>query len=236
MPTPTERSAVVVGRHLPEPARQLSARQIMRAALMATATGALLLAPLGCGGGDTPPAEAPKPVVADTAVARYLPLPNDFVYTYDTYSDGQRIGSLWIQVTHVRDQRVDLKIGSRVTHLELAKDGVRDIGGGWVLRAPLQVGAEFAGKNGRVRITRVDVAIETAAGSFKGCLETQEDAGGAEAQSRVTTLYCPDVGITRLDIMTQEGNELVEERAVLRSFNKRVDINSLGDEPLPETQ
>ncbi|MCB9585614.1 MAG: hypothetical protein H6718_09460 [Polyangiaceae bacterium] len=189
----------------------------------------------GCGGAEPAPPVPPKAEVADTEVARYLPLPNDFVYTYDTYSDGQRIGSLWIQVSHVRDERVDLKIGSRVTHLELAREGVRDIGGGWVLKAPLKVGAEFAGKNGRVRITQMDVAIETAAGSFKGCLETQEEAGGAEAQSRVTTLYCPDVGITRIDIMTQEGNELVEERAVLRSFNKRVDINSLGDEPLPET-
>lgn len=190
----------------------------------------------GCGGADAPPPEAPGPAAAETSVGRFLPLPNDFVYTYDTYSDGQKIGSLWMQITHVRDQRVDLKIGSRVTHLELVQEGVRDIGGGWVLKAPLEQGAEFAGKNGRVRITRMGVPIETPAGSFKECLETQEDAGGAEAQSRVTTLYCPDVGIARLDIMTQEGNELIEERAVLRSFAKRVDINSLDDAALPETR
>ncbi|MCA9630894.1 MAG: hypothetical protein KC766_24680 [Myxococcales bacterium] len=227
MPTPTEPPLLSAG--LPLLAARISARKC-------AATFALGLLVAACGDSEPPPSAPPKASIAETAVARFLPLPNDFVYTYDTYSDGRRIGNLWIQVDHVRDQRVDLKVGSRVTHLELASDGVRDIGGGWVLKAPLQVGAEFPGKNGRVRITRTDVPIETPAGSFRGCLETQEDAGGAEAQSRVTTLYCPDVGIVRLDIMTQEGNELVEERAVLRSFAKRVDINSLGDEALPETE
>lgn len=198
----------------------------------ASLIGALtLLAPLAvaCGTAAAPSAAPPPTNRVETKVARYLPLPADFVYTYDTYSDGQLVGSLWMQIDHPREGRVDLKMGSRVTHLELQPDGVSDITGGWLLKAPLQVGAEFQGKNGKVRITRAEVAIETKAGSFQGCIETQEEAGGVEASSRVTTLYCPDVGIVQLDIMTQEGNELIEERAVLRSFAKRVDINALGD-------
>lgn len=193
--------------------------------------GLVLLAPVAfaCGSAPAPSAEAPTVNHTETKVERYLPLPADFVYTYDTYSDGQLVGSLWMQIEHPREGRVDLKMGSRVTHLQLQADGVSDIAGGWLLKAPLQVGAEFQGKNGKVRITRADVAIETKAGSFRGCLETQEEAGGIEASSRVTTLYCPDVGIVQLDIMTQEGNELIEERALLRSFAKRVDIHSSGD-------
>jgi hypothetical protein len=192
------------------------------------------MAPLAFACGSTPAvsAGAATPNRVETKVERYLPLPADFVYTYDTYSDGQLVGSLWMQIEHPRAGRVDLKMGNRTTHLQLQADGVSDITGGWLLKAPLQVGAEFQGKNGKVRITRTDVALETKAGSFRGCIETQEEAGGVEASSRVTTLYCPDVGIAQLDIMTQEGTQLIEERAVLRSFAKRVDINALGDSDL----
>ncbi|MBX3183601.1 MAG: hypothetical protein KIT72_05715 [Polyangiaceae bacterium] len=190
------------------------------------------LAPLllvGCGSQAAAPEAPPSEVAVRSEVSAYLPLPHDFVYSYDTYSEGQLVGALWMHVSHPRPGRVDLKMGSRIVHLSIEPEGVRDLRRGWVLKAPLRAGARFQGASGEVTITRVDVAVETAAGSFKGCLETEENTAKGEALSRVTTLFCPEVGIVRLDIVATTERELVEERAVLKSYAKRVDINALDE-------
>ncbi len=189
----------------------------------------LLVLALGCASQAAAPDAPPTQAAARSAVSVYLPLPHDFVYSYDTYSEGQLVGALWMHISHPRSGRVDLKMGSRVVHLSIEPEGVRDLRRGWVLKAPLRVGARFPGASGDVTITRVDVAAETAAGSFKGCLETEESAAQGEALSRVTTLFCPEVGIVRLDIVATTEGELVEERAVLKSYAKRVDINALEE-------
>jgi hypothetical protein len=64
------------------------------------------------------------------------------------------------------------------------------------------------------------------AGTFTGCLETLEElhGSGPALLRRVTTLFCPDVGIASLYVEAWDEGKHAAERAVLRSFGQPVTI------------
>ena len=181
-----------------------------------------------CGGSPPPvddgPGDAPPQI---SSVERFLPLKHDTVYSYDTESEssGEK-GMLIMQITRPREGRADLKVGSKVRRLELVPDGIRMAEGGYLLKAPIQQGSQWRGAGSKIRVTAIDKIIEVPAGKFDGCIETVEESGGPTSGRKITTVFCPHVGIVSLDAEGAVEGDYLRERAVLKSFGPRVDIGA----------
>lgn len=174
-----------------------------------------------------PAAAPPAPARADaiaSEVERFLPLRNGDVLSFWVWTPASAEREQVIfRVERSSREHASLLTGNRSQRLELTGDGVRLLSGGYLLKAPLSLGAEWAGAAGRVRVSAVDVSVEVSAGRFVGCIETTEVGGaGLDARSIVTT-YCPDVGITKM--LVQAGER--EERFELRSYGPGVDIDAM---------
>jgi len=156
---------------------------------------------------------------------RFLPLKDATVFTYIAWlPESPTPEQLILQVSRPTPQRADLRSGSSVKRLEyVADDGVRLLTGGYLLKEPLVLGAEWAGPAGVVRVSRVDFDLRVAAGHFVGCLETTESQARAGAERSIVTTYCPDVGIVTFSV--DDGER--QERFELKTFGPRVDVNSL---------
>lgn len=161
---------------------------------------------------------------SSSEVERFLPLIADTVLTYRVWlSESANAERLILQVDRPAPDRADLRSGNTVKRIELVAGGARLLTGGYLLAAPLALGAEWSGPAGRVRITAVDQRLSVPAGQFVGCLETTETATGAGSSRSIVTTYCPDVGIVKLSV--DDGERL--ERLELESFGPRVDIDDL---------
>lgn len=182
------------------------------------------LALAGCAGSKAPPrAAAPA---GPTDLMRYLPLKDDTVYAYDTSTDQTaEQGVLMLAVKRRRADLAELSIGGRIQRLDIEADGIRHATGGWLLKAPISEGAHFKGSFGEVRVTSVARAIDVPAGHFKGCVETVEEVS-APVRKRATTIFCPDVGIVLLQAEGDVEGDYGVERAALRSYGPRVDVNA----------
>jgi hypothetical protein len=121
-------------------------------------------------------------------------------------------------------------LSSQGSHVLVVRaDGiVREESNAYLLRAPLSQGAAWPGENGAtVRISAVDRTVEVPAGKFVGCVETVEEIAGKPGGTplrRVTTTFCPDVGITLLHAEAWEHGAHTGEHATLRSFGKPVEL------------
>ncbi len=186
------------------------------------------LSTAACGGQSaTPNAENPEPGVQITDVQRFLPFEEDSVSAFETFSEntGEK-GVLMMHISRPRPDSVELSVGGKVQRLSIVREGVQLATGGWLLKAPLEAGSRFKGQFGDVRVTSIDKQIEVPAGRFSGCLETVEE--NQVAQRKVTTVFCPKVGIVSLEAEGKLGDdEYGHERAVLRSHAKRVDISTM---------
>lgn len=183
---------------------------------------------LGCGGSPQAPPSAPSGAGkgASSPVDRLLPFADGTVFAYDSYDE--ETGARGMFVTRVRvgaSGRVELTTGARTKLLERLPDGVARVPERtYLLKAPLAVGATWRGEEGAtVRVTAVDAIVEVPAGKFVGCVETVEERDG-DARRRVTTVFCPDVGIVKLEVEASAGGEHALERAVLRSFGPAIDL------------
>ena len=180
------------------------------------------------------PQAAPSRVAASTAapesaVSRFFPLTDGTQWAYDAEEDGT--GNKGIFVTRAKAMagaRFSLVTGQRSRIVEVRQDGITRIETGtYLLRAPLASGAEWPGDGGAVvRVAAVDRIVDVPAGKFVGCIDTVEEVRAAtgELARRVTTTYCPDVGIVSLHAEAWENGRHVGERAVLRSFGKPVSL------------
>jgi hypothetical protein len=93
-----------------------------------------------------------------------------------------------------------------------------------LLKRPLQLGAEFRGEFGRVRITRVDVTVKVPAGRFTDCLETVEERSEGPLSQSSTKLFCPEVGIVSLHTEAESGDQSMSDWAELQTTGKRVEF------------
>jgi hypothetical protein len=185
---------------------------------------------VACGAPATAPPTLPAGTqAAESAVSRFFPLIDGTQWAYEAEEDGT--GNKGIFVTRARalsGARFSLVTGQRARIVEVRAEGItRSETGTYLLRAPLATGAEWPGESGAiVRISAIDRIIDVPAGKFIGCLDTVEEqrAAGGEPVRRVTTTYCPDVGIVTLHAEAWEGGRRVGERAVLRSFGKPVSL------------
>lgn len=95
--------------------------------------------------------------------------------------------------------RLESLANGSVRTYELRDDGIFWVESGvYLLRAPIELGAEWPSMSGRVaRVTDLDASVEVPSGSFTHCVEVREEGGGSGLAIR--TIYCPDVGPTLIE-------------------------------------
>ena len=170
-----------------------------------------------CACGSPAEATSPAPTKARAeGVERYLPLPDGFVYEYDVETDSGEKGRMMMQASRPRAGLAELAVAGKVQRLEVSSDAVRHSTGGYLLKAPLEPGAEWKGQFGTVRVASIDRAIRTPAGGFQSCIETIEET--LAPPKRATSIYCPDVGLVSLHIEGELGEEAGSVATTLRSY------------------
>ena len=180
------------------------------------------MASAGCAAAPAVPTNAPQqPVTGE--LTRYLPLENDTVFSYETYiEDTNERGIAVFEIKRPRPELAELSIAGQVRkryYFEPA--GVRSGQGGYLLKSPLSLHAEWTGDDGKVKVTSVNQSVDAPAGKFSGCLQTVEEAQLGAATRKTTTVFCPGVGITVLEIDAQQAGLSVLQRLTLKSFGPR---------------
>lgn len=177
-----------------------------------------LIATLSCGGSQPHPKDAAR--VA--GVERFFPLVDGTIYTYQSVTD-HGPDMFMVRVRRVGPDTAQLLTGSSVRSLSIKADSIHRAGGGFVLQAPLSKGSSWRGDRGTVRILEDDHQVTVPAGSFKGCLLTVEEIGG-DARGRISTSFCPEVGIVRMIVEEWRGADQVSETVELRAFGPPTDL------------
>jgi hypothetical protein len=188
-----------------------------------------------CAGNEKPAVNASAAASDDvqSQVARYLPLKDGWQWAYDVQDEGGNRGMFVTRAHRLGASRFSLGTASS-GHVVLSRsDGiVREETQAYVLKAPLAPGKTWPGNNGAVvSVSAVDRVVEVPAGRFVGCVTTVEQLGTDQSpERRVSTTYCPDVGITELLVEAGQSPRQQREHAVLRSFGQPID---LGAKPTP---
>jgi hypothetical protein len=166
----------------------------------------------------------PAPTVSD--VGRFLPLEDATVFAYETSSDlnGQK-GLLVLEVRRPHPDRAELVVAGRAKRVEIDSSGIRLVTGGYLLKSPIALGARWQGDFGSVEVTALDKQVRVPAGSFSGCIETQETLSGTEFSKRTITTYCPHVGIVARHTEAESDQGAGTESLALRSVGPRVDLS-----------
>jgi len=190
-----------------------------------------LLSACGSSGNAEPPKSKPAPPPVSN-VEKFCPLVADTVFAFETFSEntGEK-GVLMMSVDRPTSKTAVLTVGGKAQRLELDANGIRLATGGWLLKGPLTAGARFRGQFGEVLVRSITHSLDVPAGHFTGCVETVEES--KTVQKRVTTVFCPDVGIVMLEAEGQLGKDYGRERASLRSHGPRVSLDA-PPAPTPE--
>jgi hypothetical protein len=168
-----------------------------------------------------PRAPAPSGVLSE--LSRYLPLADNTVFSYETYiEDTNERGIAVFEIKRPRPELAELSLAGQVRkRYYFEPGGVRSGQGGYLLKSPLALNSEWAGDDGKVRVTAVEETVDVPAGKFSGCLRTVEQAEGMAKARKTTTVFCPGVGITVLEIEAEQAGMSVLERLSLKSFGPR---------------
>jgi hypothetical protein len=155
-----------------------------------------------------------------SGVERYLPLHDNYVYEYDIVADSGEKGRMMVQVSRPRPGLAELNVAGKVDRLELSTDAVRHATGGFLLKGPISVGAQWQGQFGKVRVVSISRAVAIPAGKFEGCIETLEEATQPVAK-RANSIFCPDVGLVALEVEGTVNGDEASVSSELRSFGPR---------------
>lgn len=171
-----------------------------------------------------PSAEAPV-----SQVSRFFPLVDGDQWAYEAADDESGTKGVFVTRAHAMGgARFSLQTGQRSRVVEVRPEGItRAETGTYLLRVPLTAGAVWPGDGGaQIRIANADRIVDVPAGKFIGCIDTIEElrAASGEPLRRISTTYCPEVGIAELHAEAWENGRHAGERAVLRSFGKPVSI------------
>ena len=191
-----------------------------RAGLLLSAWLSLGLA--SCGASPKPPvARTPSQPISE--FTRYLPLEDHTVFSYDTYiEETNERGLAVFEIRRPRPELAELSLAGQVRKRYYFEPlGVRSGQGGYLLKAPLTLNSEWTGDDGKVRVLSVDETISVPAGKFSGCLRTVENAKLSNATRKTTTVFCPGVGITLLEIEAEDSGMSVLQRLTLKAFGPR---------------
>jgi len=167
------------------------------------------------------PSASPAAVVND--LTRYLPLENDTVFSYATYiEETNERGLAVFEIKRPRPELAELSLAGQVRRrYYFEPGGVRSALGGYLLKLPLEQNATFQGDDGQVKVTNVNLSVDVPAGKFSACIQTVEQAQLGAATRKTTTVFCPGVGITVLEINAEKEGMSVLQRLSLKSFGPR---------------
>ena len=202
-------------------------------ALRALTMGSLALSSValaGCGPATPEVAEIPIDRLAPTTL---YPMRENAQWVYDVDTGGGEPPTLGIfeviersgdtvQIANNRGMDRDGQVshGDPIAY-EVGDEGIRHVqSDGWLLRRPIEAGAEWPGMGGRqARVTDIDATAETFAGTYQHCVEVTET--GDEAGRTIRTVYCPEVGpvIIESSLSTEITMRTVSTRASLRSYD-----------------
>jgi len=182
----------------------------------------VLVLALGCAAAPQGKVQAPQSF-AVTEVSRYLPLENNTVFSYETYiEDTNEHGLAVFEIARPRPELAELSIAGQVRkRYYFEPGGVRSGQGGYLLKSPLSLNSQWTGDDGEVKVTSVDQSVDVPAGKFSGCIQTVEQAKLPGATRTTTTVFCPGVGITVLQIEAEQEGTSVLQRLSLKSFGPR---------------
>lgn len=162
-------------------------------------TAALALTLSACGGAQTRTA-ADDPT--RLSPRRLFPLGEGYSWAYENDPGmglPRQTSVLRVSSYSAAGARVEsLATGDARTY-ELRDDGLFWVDANvYLLRAPIEVGAEWPSANGRTaRVTDTDVSVDVPTGHFDHCVEIREEGGDSGLAMR--TVYCPDVGPTLIE-------------------------------------
>jgi hypothetical protein len=145
------------------------------------------------------------------------------VLSYATYiEETNERGLAVFEIKRPRPELAELSIAGQVRkRYYFEPGGVRSAQGGYLLKLPLTLGAEWHGDDGNVKLTDVNLSVDVPAGKFTGCIRTVEDARFGSATRKTTTVFCPGIGITVLEIEAQQEGTSVLQRLSLKAFGQR---------------
>lgn len=180
--------------------------------------------------------EAEEPDVDRLAPTTLYPMNEGAQWVYDVDTGGNEPPTLGIfevieasgsqrQIANNRGMNAQ----GQVTHGEpisyrVTEDGIQHVGGGWVLRGPVELGAEWEAMGGRsARVTDLDATVEVFAGTYEHCVQVEETGG--EDGRVVRTTYCPQVGpvVIESSMETELTMRSVSTSARLRSYDPGTD-------------
>ena len=151
----------------------------------------------------------------------FYPMSEGSVWSYDVDTHtGEPPVLAVLQVREVQGQTYTIaNNGDEATRYELRPEGIWNADGEvWLLRAPLEVGQEWASLGGRrARIAALDESVETAMGTQEDCIRVDE-AGGADGRT-ISTAYCRGLGMAHQHVVMRmdTGGEAVLD-VVLRGY------------------
>ena len=175
------------GRRLGAPPRPRAGLFVVYVALIAS----------GCAAAPPPPPPHAAPAAA--GLARYLPLEDGTVASFDTVTEpGGERGLLVLEIRRPNPETAELIVAGHASRLRLSNGAVAHAAGGFLLREPLAAGAEWMGDFGHVRVTRTD-------------------------RSLTATVFCPGVGIALRETEAEQGALSQSERITLKSYGPKFD-------------
>jgi len=169
----------------------------------------------GCAGQNPPP---PSHRLVDPLVLYPLQAGNAWSYDVDT---GEASTTLAVtRVAGFDGHLAEVRTGGAVVRYEVSAEGIRaPTDDGWIIRAPVEDGATWQGRGGRIaHVISISMALETPAGRFDRCVEVLETGGKPDLEVR--TVYCPGVGpvSVRSTMRSSVSDRVVTVSALLRGY------------------
>ncbi len=168
-----------------------------------------------CAGQNPPP---PSDRLVDPFDLYPLRAGNAWSYDVDT---GEASTTLAVtRVASFDGHLAEVHTGSAVMRYQVSAEGIRaPPGDAWIIRAPVEEGATWQGRGGRIaRVISINTVVQTPAGQFDRCVEVLETGGKLDLEVR--TVYCPGVGpvSVRSTMRSSVSDRVVTVSAQLRGY------------------